>query len=187
MEELNKVFAERLRSLRAEQDITQKELADKIGITAASLSSYETGMKTPSMSVVRNIAAVCGVSTDWLCGLSNRKTTGSADITYADIINMLLRIESSGVSMTLKSERIRNVIGDTTEVYGALFFRDINLARFISEWGNLKVLHDNNTIDDNLYALWTGQQIEKLNFPIVPDDDQRLDIQIEDEEYRNRY
>ena len=43
------VFADRLRELRKSLNLTQKEFADKIGITAAALSSYENNQINPSI------------------------------------------------------------------------------------------------------------------------------------------
>ena len=49
-------FGERLRELRAEQNMTQKELAKKIGVSAAYLSALEHGKRgTPRWILVQQI------------------------------------------------------------------------------------------------------------------------------------
>lgn len=64
------VFANRLKQLRLERNLTQREMAESIGITAASLSAYENGTKNPSLGVAIAIADKYSVSLDWLTGLT---------------------------------------------------------------------------------------------------------------------
>ena len=68
------VFATRLKELRAQNSISQKELASKINVTYATLSSYENGSsgKIPSLEVVINIAHYFNVSVDYLLGISTK-------------------------------------------------------------------------------------------------------------------
>lgn len=61
-------FNDRLRSLLAEQKMTQSELAEQIGMTGASISQYATGKRVPSVNVLRKIAEVMNVSPQWLAG-----------------------------------------------------------------------------------------------------------------------
>lgn len=63
------IFAERLRQLRAQLGITQKEFAKRAGVTPASLSAYETGRKSPSVQIAAQIANTFETSLDWLCGI----------------------------------------------------------------------------------------------------------------------
>ncbi|MES5892932.1 helix-turn-helix domain-containing protein [Bacillus cereus group sp. RP43] len=46
--------------LRKEQDITQEDLALKVGITRAYLSNIENGKHTPSLDVAFKIAGTLG-------------------------------------------------------------------------------------------------------------------------------
>ena len=67
------VIAQRLKQLREENSIMQKELAEKIGATAASVNEWEKGKHTPGASYVATICRTFGVSADWLLGLSEIK------------------------------------------------------------------------------------------------------------------
>jgi len=66
-----KILAKRIKELRTSLKLTQKLFAEKVGCTAATLSAYENGSKSPSLEIVKNIAEKCNVSIDWLVGLSN--------------------------------------------------------------------------------------------------------------------
>lgn len=59
---------ERLRALREEMDISQKELAARINVGRSTVSGYERGDKTPSFAVLIQLADLYGVSLDYLFG-----------------------------------------------------------------------------------------------------------------------
>lgn len=63
------VFGQRIKQLRQELGLSQREFAERVDITASALSAYEKGLKNPSVNVAINIAAKFNISMDWLCGL----------------------------------------------------------------------------------------------------------------------
>ena len=64
----NEAFAERLRSLIAKEKITQKDLADHLGISRATASKYVCGKNEPCFQHLVTIAQYFDVSTDYLLG-----------------------------------------------------------------------------------------------------------------------
>lgn len=68
-----KIFAERFGELRG--DKTQAEFADFIGISRPTIGFYENGERLPDALVLKTIAEKCNVSSDWLLGLSDVKTS----------------------------------------------------------------------------------------------------------------
>ena len=61
----NKSFGERLRMLRDSKGLTQRELAQEIGVATSSLQRYEDGW-FPKGDVIISIAQIFGCSTDFL-------------------------------------------------------------------------------------------------------------------------
>lgn len=70
-EYLESSFPKRLKLLRQKTGMTQRQVAEKIGVTAASLSAYENEIQKPSIEVVINTALAFNVSLEWLCGFYN--------------------------------------------------------------------------------------------------------------------
>lgn len=64
---------DRLRALRKELKLTQKDFGDKIGIASNTVTSYEKGSRTPGASVIRSICREFNVNEEWL-------TTGSGEM-----------------------------------------------------------------------------------------------------------
>ena len=61
-------FTDRLKTLRKEKKLTQKELAEQIGIKQNSYSDWETGKNEPSFENLIKLADLLEVSLDWLFG-----------------------------------------------------------------------------------------------------------------------
>lgn len=64
-------FGSRLRELRKSKSLTQKQLAEILGITKASVSAYETCAKHPSVEVLIAICAFFHVPSDHMLGLND--------------------------------------------------------------------------------------------------------------------
>ena len=57
-------FAERLRKYRRDRDMTQEELAQKIGISPQSVSKWERDEGLPDVTMLPKLAGYFGVSID---------------------------------------------------------------------------------------------------------------------------
>ena len=66
-------FGDRLKELRLQNGMTQKELGDRIGITKSVVSFYELRERTPSPEVLVKLAAIFHVSSDYLLGIEKQK------------------------------------------------------------------------------------------------------------------
>lgn len=71
-------MGEKLRSLRIEKKLTQKQVADRIGLAISAVSSYESGTRYPSYDVLTKLARIFHVSTDYLLGMTD---TRNVDVT----------------------------------------------------------------------------------------------------------
>ena len=67
-------FGERLKELRTNKNITQKQFAKIIGIEERSYQRYENGNSTPNYNVLIFIADYYNVSLDYLTGRSDNST-----------------------------------------------------------------------------------------------------------------
>ena len=85
-------ISEKIKELRTDLKMNQKNFSAAIGIRQSTLSSYENGVVTPSNDVLLTIAQKFHVSLDWLFGLSENKVQIS---TLSDIIWVLLQMNES--------------------------------------------------------------------------------------------
>ena len=59
-------FSQRLKQLRSDKHMTQEQVANRIGLTASMVSSYETDIRLPSYEVLVKIANLFGTTIDYL-------------------------------------------------------------------------------------------------------------------------
>lgn len=67
-------FGNKVKQLRIERKLTQKQLADLVGVAVSAISSYESGNRYPSYDVLISLARIFHVSTDYFLGLERIKT-----------------------------------------------------------------------------------------------------------------
>ena len=68
------IFAERIRSFRAKKHVTQKQVAETIGISERGYQEYELSKKEPTMGKLIALADYFDVSLDYLVGRSDDPT-----------------------------------------------------------------------------------------------------------------
>ena len=64
-------FPERLAELRTEFNMTQKDLADKIGLSRGTIGMYEIGQRDPDTDTIIKLTEIFRVSADYLMGISD--------------------------------------------------------------------------------------------------------------------
>lgn len=68
------MFPKRLKELRTEKGISQRKLADALGLSNRSISVYEQGVTEPSIKTLVNIANYFDVTVDYLIGNSDSRS-----------------------------------------------------------------------------------------------------------------
>ena len=63
-----KEFRDIMKYLRKQKDLTQRELAEKLGLSNSSIANYETGLRLPDRKTEEKIAEFFGVTIAYLRG-----------------------------------------------------------------------------------------------------------------------
>ena len=66
-----KIMAERLRALRVEKNIGQNTLAERIGVSNASISYWENAKQEPTAQALYKLASYFEVSVDYILGITD--------------------------------------------------------------------------------------------------------------------
>ncbi len=83
----------RIRQLRLERGINQKELGNAVGVSKQSVSNWENGNIMPSIDLLIRLADVFGVSTDYLLGREEGRTLNVDGLTNLQITHLQLIAE----------------------------------------------------------------------------------------------
>lgn len=65
------ILSERMKSLREGTDITQGDIARRLGVSRSTVGMYERGAREPDVDSINRIASIFDVSVDYLTGRSN--------------------------------------------------------------------------------------------------------------------
>ncbi len=68
------LYLSRLRSLRIEAGLSQKDVADRLHVSQRTYSDYENGNVRIHTDKIARLAVLYGVSVDYLCGLTDVRT-----------------------------------------------------------------------------------------------------------------
>ena len=132
------LFSERLKAARQQKGISQAELAQAVGVTAATISSYENSKnaKIPALDKAYAMAEALDVGLDRLCGYENEDAVDARKIlcTFVFLLSHLkIDIITEG-SMIYGEPRAFSLIGN-----------DYKIGEFLKEYQKIQpVLEDDN-------------------------------------------
>lgn len=89
-------IGERINYLREIRNIKQKELAEAIGVTKATMSKYENNINIPNADILCKIADALNTSTDFLVGRTSdikvHKNYSTDEFTTKDIMKIITKL-----------------------------------------------------------------------------------------------
>ena len=68
------MIANKIKMLRERLNLTQSDLAKKLGLTRSGVNAWEMGISVPSTQYIVELAALFGVSTDYLLDIEKEKS-----------------------------------------------------------------------------------------------------------------
>lgn len=159
------MFSEKIFELRKKRGITQREVADAVGITAASISAYEKGAKIPPLDTAIAVAKYFGVSLDYLCGLQDGDAIkGQNDLTRADVLRMLSAIREHVDRIFVENKVTAG--GDPKNNGGIVFITKISLysktdwaLNYFEKYDALVKLYKGGDIDAEVLEAWKEKKL----------------------------
>ncbi len=68
------LLSSKIKLLREKQELTQSDLARKLGLTRSSINAWEMGLSVPSTNYIVELSKLFNVSSDYLLGLDETST-----------------------------------------------------------------------------------------------------------------
>ena len=65
------MLGKKLKEIRLEKGLRQKDVADAMGLTLRAICNYEAGTREPSLDILRKLCRFFDVSADYLLELSD--------------------------------------------------------------------------------------------------------------------
>lgn len=106
-------FGTKLKELRLKAGLTQKQLADKLWLSKATVSYYEQSLRYPSPEILVKLSDVFHVSTDYLLGIEEKKQT--LDVT--DLADEDIQFLKNAVELLRKKNLERSLTNSKKQEY----------------------------------------------------------------------
>ena len=87
------MMSEKIRNLRKNFNISQVELAAKLGVTKQCVSNWENDNILPSVDMLIKLAKFFNVSTDYLLGLDSDNVIDVTGLTNSEIAHIKLLVD----------------------------------------------------------------------------------------------
>lgn len=84
-------FGQRLARLRKEKELTQNDIADKVGVTSQAISKWENDLASPDIDMLIHLSDIFSISLDELLG-KEKTTTLAERPSKKDIDKMIFKI-----------------------------------------------------------------------------------------------
>ena len=123
-------FHDRLKVLRTQAAMTQRQLGETIGVSQVTIRNWETGVKTPSMTAIISLSKTFGTSSDFILGLQTDEKLQGAPATReeAHLLSEFRELDKHGkkaVSMICSLEKARVIEESKKKI--------VNFAEHISQ------------------------------------------------------
>lgn len=132
---VSEIFEKRLKRLREKKAVSQKEVAEAIGVKAQTISGYESGRTKPPLDIAAKLAKYFGASLDWMSGIC----------------------EDAGAISNRQALYMLRVMGYTVEnpsinVADSKYFEEIK--KYFEDSAKMKKFLQSGDIDQDVYDYW---------------------------------
>lgn len=87
-------LGEKIKNLRANNNLTQTMLASRLGVTKSVISAYENSIRYPSYDILIKLSEIFKVSTDYLLGSTKNNTIDVSGLNANEIEGIILLINA---------------------------------------------------------------------------------------------
>ncbi len=88
---MEKKVGDRIKELRQKANLTQAELADKMGFTSQTVSNWESGSREPDIAALAKLSSLFNVSLDYLLLGKEEETIGLDDMDAEKRLSLLIK------------------------------------------------------------------------------------------------
>lgn len=173
------IFGQRLKSLREERGLSQRALAEVIGISKGAVYYYENEGRAADIVTLKKLSDFFGVSADYLLGSSNARTQSARLKALCDLVglsdtsvNMLAKLKKNNNArlriINYLLEQAADDIEDNYELEGKYEGSLLNaVARYLGRYSSLdsivaELTSGSSVIETAIYQIYYEQACAAL-------------------------
>lgn len=167
-------FGKLIKDLRKKHNLTQKDLADKLGVTYQAVSKWENGINMPDTTLIKKISDDFGISLNAMLDGEYKKKKKQQKLFIGIVTSIILVIVVLGIITSLKKEDFSSKILSSNS-------SDFNVSGIVSYTDNKSTIYINN-IKYHGNDLEDYQKIECTLYETSDNYDKKISSMIYDEE-----
>ena len=119
-ERISMTFGEKVRQLRKRKKLTQEQLALLIGTHESHIGRYEKDQSSPTASIIKKLAEVFNVSTDYLLFDNKEEQSASVKISDNELLHQFQEVDKMDedkrtlvkrvISMAINEDKIKQMV-----------------------------------------------------------------------------
>ena len=168
-------IGERIKYLREAKGLTQKNVANKLGLESAAVSKYELNLREPNIEALKKLSEIFEVSTDFLLGLTPDVYIGEKDKATFNLTNIKNKYEKNSTTEIINAdEAVGWAVNELCCGVGKTTYGEVELNSNISfENTNMPL---NATDRVNLYASKLSEKYNVLGLAMDIDKNKNCKI-----------
>ena len=128
-----------IKKIRKDNNLTQKELADKLGVTYQAVSKWENGLNIPDIGIIKEISKMYNIEIDELLSGEKKKRRKNIFIIVSIILLILLSIS---IVFIVKNKHDDNISSNTIST-SCSDFKISGFAAYTSQTATLQITEIN--------------------------------------------
>jgi len=156
--ELNK----KMKSIRMEAGISQKDMAARLGLSIPSYSNYENGYSEPPMEVIEGLCRETNISVKDFFGFKPSSDSAIDINTYTDILKVLQQIQIAKLPLDCSVEHLKQEKNYETTIK----IKSRQIGSLVSGWLDLDLQLQQDKIDSDEYNMRLEMLMSMFNVPI---------------------
>ncbi len=153
---------QKMKALRQNANISQKDMAAKLELSVPSYSNYENGYSEPPMEIIESFCEIIGITIDSFFGFNTPTKPNSQISTYADLLLVLNKMKSKEIPIDIHV----GVNKETQTLTSTLTIESPQVASLLNGWKDLDDKLSRDVIDSDEYNIWFEDLLHTFRVPI---------------------
>lgn len=142
-------MSNKIKELRKQKNLSQKELADMIPVNQTAISQWERGITTPNPDALKRLCQIFNRSSDYFLGIENKETKKGIKIPVFG--HVAAGVPISAIEDIIDYEEITEDLADTGEYFGLVIKGESMEPRMTT--GDVVIVRSQSTIENGEIAI----------------------------------
>ena len=154
----------KMKTLRSNAGLSQKDMAAKLGLSVPSYSNYENGYSEPPVETLQKFCEILNINLGDLLGF-NVSSNNKANLrTYSDVLRLIIALKRAGLPINCSV----NANKESKRLVATINIESPQMFSMLSGYNELNDSLEEDKIDSDEYNICIDDLMSMFNIPIEP-------------------